>query len=402
PLVTYYPVHVTNALADYIVRVTCHFLAANEVIIKVPFLADSINQGTLASWEKKKGEYVAQDEPVAQIETDKIGLPVNAPESGTIVETFANEGDTVEVGQDLFKLAVGEGKSESAKPKAVDTKPSETNEKKTVETKAEASQVVTPTPSKPQPAATKVVPDTKQEPKINFGERSETRVKLSRMRLRIAERLKESQNTAASLTTFNEIDMTNLMEMRSLYKDDFQKKHSAKLGFMSAFIKASAIALQEIPAVNAKIDGGDLVYHNYVDISVAVATPKGLVTPVIRNVHQMGFASIEKTLTELGDKARVNQIAMEDLSGGTFTISNGGIYGSLMGTPIINPPQAGILGMHSIKERAVVVNGKIEIRPMMYVALTYDHRIIDGREAVTFLVKVKQLIEDPRRFLLDV
>ncbi|RCI02520.1 2-oxoglutarate dehydrogenase complex E2 component, partial [Rhizopus stolonifer] len=251
----------------------------------------------------------------------------------------------------------------------------------------------------------------KQEPKKEeskpaaekaYGNRNETRVKMNRMRLRIAERLKQSQDTAASLTTFNEIDMTNLMNLRSEYKDAIVKKHGVKFGFMSAFAKAASEALTEIPAVNASIDGNEIVYHDFVDMSIAVATPKGLVTPVLRNVEDMGLIDIEKNIAELGKKARDNKITIEDMAGGTFTISNGGVFGSLMGTPIINLPQTAILGMHAIKERPIAVNGKVEIRPMMYVALTYDHRLVDGREAVTFLVRIKELIEDPRRFLLGV
>ncbi|RKP24909.1 hypothetical protein SYNPS1DRAFT_29348 [Syncephalis pseudoplumigaleata] len=227
---------------------------------------------------------------------------------------------------------------------------------------------------------------------------------MNRMRMRIAERLKESQNTAASLTTFNEIDMTNLMNLRTTYKDAVLKKHGVKLGFMSAFVRASCIALAEIPMVNASIEGGGdtIVYRDYADISVAVATPKGLVTPVLRNAESMSFIEVERAIVELGVKARENKLTLEDMTGGSFTISNGGVFGSLMGTPIINMPQSAILGMHAIKERPVAVNGQVEIRPMMYVALTYDHRIIDGREAVTFLIKVKEAIEDPRRLLLDV
>jgi 2-oxoglutarate dehydrogenase E2 component (dihydrolipoamide succinyltransferase) len=223
------------------------------------------------------------------------------------------------------------------------------------------------------------------------------------MRLRIAERMKESQNTAASLTTFNEIDMSALLALRTRYKDDFVKKHGVKFGFMSPFVKAAASILQELPLVNARLDmeSKEIVMHNYVDISVAVATPKGLVTPVLRNCEQMSMMEVERTIQELGERARDNKIALEELAGGTFTISNGGVFGSLMGTPIINAPQAAILGMHSIKERAVVVDGKVEVRPMMYVALTYDHRLVDGREAVTFLVRMKQLLEEPQRFLLD-
>ncbi|KAJ9051833.1 2-oxoglutarate dehydrogenase complex E2 component [Entomophthora muscae] len=259
----------------------------------------------------------------------------------------------------------------------------------------------------PKPASSAPVqsaPKATGSPHEQIGHRTESRVKMNRMRLRIAQRLKEAQNTAASLTTFNEVDMTNLLELRKTYKDQFEKKHGVKLGFMSAFCRASAIALQEIPAVNASIEGpngGDtIVYRDYVDISVAVATPKGLVTPVVRNVQDMSFLDVERTIAELGTKARDNKVTIEDLTGGTFTISNGGVFGSLMGTPIINMPQTAILGMHGTKERPVAVNGKVEIRPMMYLALTYDHRLVDGREAVTFLVRVKEIIEDPRRLLL--
>ncbi|KAJ2077247.1 2-oxoglutarate dehydrogenase complex E2 component, partial [Coemansia sp. S142-1] len=237
---------------------------------------------------------------------------------------------------------------------------------------------------------------------FSTGERSERRVKMNRMRLRISERLKQSQNTAASLTTFNEIDMSNLIDLRKTYKDDVLKTHGVKLGYMGAFVKASTHALQAVPEVNASIDGDHLVYYDYCDVSVAVATPKGLVTPVLRNTERMSIVDVEQEIANLGKKARDNKITVEDMAGGTFTISNGGVFGSLYGTPIINMPQAAILGMHAIKERPVVVNGKIEIRPMMYVALSYDHRIIDGREAVTFLVKLKEVIEDPRRLLLSV
>lgn len=239
-----------------------------------------------------------------------------------------------------------------------------------------------------------------------YGDREDRHVKMNRMRLRISERLKESQNTAASLTTFNEIDMSNVIDLRNTYKDSIMQKHGVKLGFMSAFVKASVFALQEIPIVNASIegpDGGDtIVYRDYVDMSVAVATPKGLVTPVVRNAHLLSFIEIEKAIAELGKKARDGKITIEDMAGGTFTISNGGVYGSLYGTPIINIPQSAILGMHATKERPVAVNGKVEIRPMMYVALTYDHRLIDGREAVIFLKTIKEQIEDPRRLLLSI
>ncbi|KAI8997023.1 dihydrolipoyllysine-residue succinyltransferase E2 component [Pilobolus umbonatus] len=376
-----------------------------DKVVKVPQMAESISEGTLKQWVKKVGDYVHQDDEVATIETDKIDVTVNAPASGTIVELFANEEDNVSVGADFFRMELGEPKEgtpkkeevkeEKAEEKAEEPKKEEPKkEEKKVEKKAE-------TKSTPAPAPTKAAATASDEEKV-FGSRNETRVKMNRMRLRIAERLKQSQETAASLTTFNEIDMTNLMKLRADYKDAVVKKHGIKFGFMSAFVKASAAALEEIPAVNASIDGADIVYHDFVDISVAVSTPKGLVTPVLRNVEDMNFIDVEKNIAELGKKARDNKITIEDMAGGTFTISNGGVFGSLMGTPIINLPQTAILGMHSIKERPIVVDGKIEIRPMMYVALTYDHRLVDGREAVTFLVKIKELVEDPRRFLLDV
>lgn len=313
---------------------------------------------------------------------------MNAPESGIIKEVFAKEGDTVEVGKDLFKL---EPKAASEAPK-----PAKTEAPKIVEAPSKAPQVEKPVEKKAEaPRPTPVI--------ISSTERGESKERLTRMRVRIAERMKEAQNTAASLTTFNEVDMSALMAMRSKYKDTFNKKHDAKLGFMSAFVKAASVALKEIPVVNAGLDmeAQEVVYHNHVDISVAVATPKGLVTPVLRNCEKMSFADVEKTLAALGERAREGRIGLDELIGGTFTISNGGVFGSLMGTPIINVPQSAILGMHAIKERPVVVNGQVEVRPMMYLALTYDHRLIDGREAVTFLVRMKELLEDPTRFLLE-
>jgi len=354
---------------------------------------------------------VKQDEEVVSIETDKIDVPVNSPASGTIVETFANEDDTVTVGQDLFKLELGDGPAEGATPTKVDTQSPEPSAPPAAKD-APTSQPQPPSPSPPKPVAKPAGPsqpskpvavaDRAPAPSSPYGSRDERRVKMNRMRLRIAERLKESQNTAASLTTFNELDMSSLMNLRNTYKDKFFEKHGVKLGFMSAFVKASITALHELPTVNASIDGDEIVYHDYIDMSVAVATPKGLVTPVLRNVEAMSFMQVEKEIAELGKKARDGKITIEDMTGGTFTISNGGVYGSLMGTPIINMPQTAILGMHAVKERPIVVNGKIEIRPMMYIALTYDHRLVDGREAVTFLVKLKDVIEDPRRLLLEV
>ncbi|KAJ1831356.1 hypothetical protein LPJ73_008122, partial [Coemansia sp. RSA 2703] len=363
-------------------------------IIKVPHMADSITEGTLKSWAKQVGEQVEQDEEVASIETDKVDIPVNSPVSGVLREFLANEEDTVVVGQDLFKIeegAVSEGGA--SKPKAEEEAPAAAAEAPKKEETAPAQPAApTPTPAPQQaskPAPAPAPKETKAAPTspVQFGtsNRSERRVKMNRMRLRIAERLKQSQDTAASLTTFNEIDMTNLIDLRKTYKDDVLKSHGVKLGYMGAFVKASTHALQAVPEVNASIDGDHLVYYDYCDVSVAVATPKGLVTPVLRNTERMSIVDVEQEIANLGKKARDNKITVEDMAGGTFTISNGGVFGSLYGTPIINMPQAAILGMHAIKERPIVVNGKIEIRPMMYVALSYDHRIIDGREAVTFL-----------------
>lgn len=386
-------------------------------------MAESISEGTLKSWLKQPGEFVNADEEVATIETDKIDVSVNAPKAGKITEHLASEEDTVTVGQDLFRIEPGEGgesTSAESKPdeskdqlKHEETTPSppppekedirqkdtagvqEGSEKKEVknETKIKESK---PKESKPKESK----PKEEQAPPRVAGARSETRVKMNRMRLRIAERLKESQNAAASLTTFNEIDMSALMDMRKKYKDEILKEHDVKLGYMSAFAKACCFALKEIPAANASIEGQEIVYRDYVDLSVAVATPKGLVTPVLRNAESMTMIELEKEVAALGKKARDGKLTIEDMAGGTFTISNGGVFGSLYGTPIINLPQSAVLGMHTIKERPVVVNGQIVIRPIMVVALTYDHRLLDGREAVTFLVKVRDYLEDPRKMLL--
>ncbi|KAG8810068.1 2-oxoglutarate dehydrogenase complex E2 component [Serendipita sp. 399] len=388
-------------------------------------MAESITEGTLKQWQKQVGDHVEQDEEVATIETDKIDVAVNAPTAGKIVELLAKEEDTVTVGQDLFRIEAGEGgaapKEESSKdeasppPKKDEAAPPPPDKK----ADKEAAEPTTPPPprkevkeepkpapkpkdgepsaSKPKPKESAAAPPA--SPPVP-GSRNETRVKMNRMRLRIAERLKEAQNTAASLTTFNEIDMSSLMEMRKLYKDEVLKNHDVKLGFMSAFAKAAVLALKEIPAANASIEGDSIVYRDYVDLSVAVATPKGLVTPVVRNAESMNFVDVEKEIAALGKKARDGKLTIEDMAGGTFTISNGGVFGSLFGTPIINIPQAAVLGMHAIKERPVVVNGQIVIRPIMVVALTYDHRLLDGREAVTFLVRIKEYIEDPRKMLL--
>ncbi|KAI8968351.1 dihydrolipoyllysine-residue succinyltransferase E2 component [Mycotypha africana] len=380
-----------------------------DKVVKVPQMAESISEGTLKQWVKQVGDFVQQDEEVATIETDKIDVTVNSPASGTIVEVYAQEEDNVSVGADFFKLELGDAPKEGAAPPKPKEEPKQEESKPVEEKKEEPKKEEQSKPEKPSTPAAAPKPSSSSpsspassETEKVYGSRNETRVKMNRMRLRIAERLKQSQDTAASLTTFNEIDMTNLMNLRSEYKDAVVKKHGVKFGFMSAFVKAAAEALKEIPAVNASIDGTDIVYHDFVDMSVAVSTPKGLVTPVLRNVEDMGFIDIEKNIAELGKKARDNKITIEDMAGGTFTISNGGVFGSLMGTPIINLPQTAILGMHAIKERPIAINGKVEIRPMMYVALTYDHRLVDGREAVTFLVRIKELVEDPRRLLLGV
>ncbi|KOS17478.1 putative dihydrolipoyllysine-residue succinyltransferase component of 2-oxoglutarate dehydrogenase complex [Escovopsis weberi] len=389
-----------------------------DMVVKVPQMAESISEGTLKQFNKAVGDYVELDEEIATIETDKIDVAVNATEAGVIKEFLVAEEDTVTVGQDLVRLEVGGEKpqassSEAKQETADEAAPVTKQEPKKDEVKEEKKKAVVeetkPAPSKPQqqmqPEKTKQAPAEPATSGPNvFGSREERRVKMNRMRLRIAERLKQSQNTAASLTTFNEVDMSAIMDFRKLYKDDVLKKTGVKLGFMSAFSRAAVLAMRDIPAVNASIEGpngGDtIVYRDYVDISVAVATEKGLVTPVVRNVEGMDLIGIEKSIADMGKKARDGKLTIEDMAGGTFTISNGGVFGSLMGTPIINLPQSAVLGLHAIKDRPVAVNGKIEIRPMMYLALTYDHRLLDGREAVQFLVKIKEYIEDPRRMLL--
>ncbi|KAI5858100.1 dihydrolipoyllysine-residue succinyltransferase [Tricharina praecox] len=390
-----------------------------ETIVKVPQMAESISEGTLKQFSKKVGEFVEQDEEIATIETDKIDVAVNSPEAGVILEFLANEEDTVVVGQDLVKIQPG-GRPEGGEKPAVEAKeevkgPAEPKKDSAPAPKKEESAPPAPKqqqqqqqqqskPAAPAPKAAAPVPTSSGDKP--FGNREERRVKMNRMRLRIAERLKESQNTAASLTTFNEIDMSALMEMRKLYKDAVLEKTGVKLGFMSAFSRAVIKAMEDVPAVNASIEGpngGDtIVYRDYVDISVAVATPKGLVTPIVRNAEGLDMIGIEAAIAELGKKAREGKLTIEDMAGGTFTISNGGVFGSLFGTPIINLPQTAVLGLHTIKEKPVAINGEVKIRPIMVVALTYDHRLLDGKEAVTFLVKIKNYIEDPRRLLLGV
>ncbi|CAL8313027.1 unnamed protein product [Lota lota] len=374
--------------------------------VKTPAFAESVTEGDVR-WEKAVGDTVAEDEVVCEIETDKTSVPVPSPAAGVLEELLVEDGGRVEGGMALFKLRKGAAGGAKAAPTAAveQTAPPPPSPAAPSPTTMPPVPPVATTPVRATPvSAVKPSPVASSPAAIpSLGARTESRVKMNRMRLRIAQRLKEAQNTCAMLTTFNEVDMSNIQEMRALHKDAFLKKHNIKLGFMSAFVKASAYALADQPSVNAVIDEStkEIVYRDYVDISVAVSTPKGLVVPVIRNVETMNFADIEKTINALGEKARANQLAVEDMDGGTFTISNGGVFGSMFGTPIINPPQSAILGMHGIFERPVAINGKVEIRPMMYVALTYDHRLVDGREAVTFLRKIKAVVEDPRVVLLD-
>jgi 2-oxoglutarate dehydrogenase E2 component (dihydrolipoamide succinyltransferase) len=373
-----------------------------STVVKVPDMAESLTEGTLRDFSVKVGDFVEADQVVATIETDKIDVEVNAPFSGTITELLAAPEDTVEVGQDLYKLEQGDapagGAAAPAKeaPKEEAAAPAPTPETSAPAPKAEAPKAEAPKKQAPAPKAeAKPAPET-----FTAFARTESRVKMNRMRQRIAERLKESQNTAASLTTFNEVDMSSLMELRKLYKDEIIKKKDIKFGFMGLFSKAATLAMKDIPAVNGAIEDDQLVYRDYVDISVAVATPKGLVTPVVRNAESLSVLEIEQEISNLGKKARDGKLTLEDMAGGTFTISNGGVFGSLYGTPIINMPQTAVLGLHGVKERPVTVNGQIVSRPMMYLALTYDHRMVDGREAVTFLKTIKELIEDPRKMLL--
>ncbi|XP_078156473.1 dihydrolipoyllysine-residue succinyltransferase component of 2-oxoglutarate dehydrogenase complex 1, mitochondrial-like isoform X1 [Carex rostrata] len=366
----------------------------------VPFMGESITDGTLATFLKKPGDRVEQDEPIAQIETDKVTIDVQSPLSGVIEKLTASEGDTVTPGTKIAVISKSDAPAsdthvapseEKSEKESIPKKPLEEKPVKVEPPKVEKPKPVAPTPPKTSPTDPQLPPKDR-----------ERRVPMPRLRKRVATRLKDSQNTFALLTTFNEVDMTNLMKLRSEYKDEFQKKHGVKLGLMSGFVKGAVTALQNQPVVNAVIDGDDIIYRDYVDISIAVGTPKGLVVPVLRNVENMGFADIEKKINELATKATQGTISIDEMAGGTFTISNGGVYGSLLSTPIINPPQSAILGMHSIVPRPMVVDGSIVSRPMMYLALTYDHRLIDGREAVFFLRRIKDVVEDPRRLLLDI
>ncbi|KAJ9182640.1 hypothetical protein P3X46_006612 [Hevea brasiliensis] len=375
----------------------------DSVDVVVPFMGESITDGTLAKFLKNPGDRVEVDEPIAQIETDKVTIDVASPEAGVIKEFVAKEGETVEPGTKVAVISKsGEGvahvaPSEKITKKAAPNKESAPQEKKEEKPKVETG----PTTEKPKTQAPASRKPSATEPQLPPKER-ERRVPMTRLRKRVATRLKDSQNTFAMLTTFNEVDMTNLMKLRSDYKDAFVEKHGVKLGLMSGFVKAAVSGLQNQPIINAVIDGDDIIYRDYVDVSIAVGTPKGLVVPVIRNADNMNFAEIEKEINTLAKKANDGTISIDEMAGGSFTISNGGVYGSLLSTPIINPPQSAILGMHSIVTRPMVIGGNIVPRPMMYIALTYDHRLIDGREAVFFLRRIKDVVEDPRRLLLDI
>ncbi|XP_010482928.1 PREDICTED: dihydrolipoyllysine-residue succinyltransferase component of 2-oxoglutarate dehydrogenase complex 1, mitochondrial [Camelina sativa] len=367
----------------------------------VPHMGESITDGTLATFLKKPGDRVEADEAIAQIETDKVTIDIASPASGVIQEFLVKEGDTVEPGNKVAIIstsadAVSHVAPSEKIPEKPAPKPSTPAEKPKVETTKVAEKPKAPSPSPPPPPK-----QSAKEPQLPPKDR-ERRVPMTRLRKRVATRLKDSQNTFALLTTFNEVDMTNLMKLRSQYKDAFFEKHGVKLGLMSGFIKAAVSALQHQPVVNAVIDGDDIIYRDYVDISIAVGTSKGLVVPVIRGADKMNFADIEKTINGLAKKANEGTISIDEMAGGSFTVSNGGVYGSLISTPIINPPQSAILGMHSIVQRPMVVGGSVVPRPMMYVALTYDHRLIDGREAVYFLRRIKDVVEDPQRLLLDI
>jgi 2-oxoglutarate dehydrogenase E2 component (dihydrolipoamide succinyltransferase) len=414
--------------------------------IRVPTLGESVTEATIGRWFKKPGDAVAVDEPLVELETDKVTIEVPAPSAGTLGEIVAKDGETVAVGALLGQITEGGGAAKPAAaapapakaaapaaaptpaaapaaPPAAKAPPSDAQQAPSVRrlsaesgvdastvpgsgkdgrvTKGDMLAAIEKAASAPTPVNQPAAAVQVRAPSPADDAAREERVKMTRLRLTIARRLKEVQNTAAMLTTFNEVDMTNVMALRSQYKDVFEKKHGAKLGFMGFFTKACVQALKDIPAVNAEIDGTDLIYKNYYHVGVAVGTDKGLVVPVVRDCDTKSIADIEKSIVDYGKRARDGQLKIEEMQGGTFTITNGGIYGSLMSTPILNAPQSGILGMHKIQERPVVVGGKIEIRPMMYLALSYDHRVIDGKEAVTFLVRVKESLEDPARLVLD-
>jgi 2-oxoglutarate dehydrogenase E2 component (dihydrolipoamide succinyltransferase) len=405
--------------------------------ILTPTLGESVTEATVARWTKKPGEAVKKDEVLVELETEKVSLEVSAPSDGVLQDVSAGEGDTVTPGQVLGHVSESGAGAASAPAQSAKAEPKPAAAPPPAPKPAAAPAADLPLSPSVQRIVTEAglspaeIPGSGRDGRITKGDalaalearaaqpapavpapgaviearpphEREERVRMTRLRQTIARRLKEAQNTAAMLTTFNEVDMSAVMALRNQYKDAFEKRHGVKLGFMGFFVKATIAALKEIPAVNAEIDGTDLVYKNHYDIGVAVGTEKGLVVPVVRDADLMSLAEIEKTIGALGAKARDGALALEDLQGGTFTISNGGVYGSLMSTPILNAPQSGILGMHKIQERPIAVAGQVVIRPMMYLALSYDHRIVDGKEAVTFLVRIKEIIEDPERLLLEV
>tara|TARA_B100000131_G_scaffold225061_1_gene216649 strand:- start:1159 stop:2373 length:1215 start_codon:yes stop_codon:yes gene_type:complete len=398
----------------------------------VPTLGESVVEATVAKWMKSSGDSINIDEPIVELETEKVTLEVPSPVSGVLNEILANEGDTVEVGAVLGTLSEGENlKSTSSSSNKESENKTNKSQSQTSNTNKEndhlspaVKRLVTENQLDPSKIlgsekdgriskgdvlntiqsgdSTSVLKNEDQKPSSDSDDFLEEKVPMSRLRKVIAKRLKEAQNTAAMLTTFNEVDMSALMKLRSEYKDNFEKEHKVRLGFMGMFVKASIAALKAYPAVNAEINGDDIIYKKYNNIGVAVGTPQGLVVPVIKNAQNLSLPEIEMTISDLGLRARDGKISMDELSGGTFTISNGGVFGSLMSTPILNPPQSGILGMHKIQNRPIAVGDQVVIKPMMYLALSYDHRIIDGREAVSFLVKIKEVIEDPRRLILGI
>jgi 2-oxoglutarate dehydrogenase E2 component (dihydrolipoamide succinyltransferase) len=401
--------------------------------IRVPTLGESVTEATIGKWFKQQGDPVAVDEPLVELETDKVTIEVPAPAAGTLAEISAKNGETVAVGAILGQISDGAGaaKAAPAKPAAEAPKKAAAEPVKAPDaplapsvrkiaaetgidpgkvdgtgkdgrlTKGDMMAAIERAAAQPTPVAQTAAAVQVRAPLPADDAAREERVKMTRLRQTIARRLKDAQNTAAMLTTFNEVDMSHVMALRNQYKDLFEKKHGVKLGFMGFFVRACVQALKDIPAVNAEIDGTDLIYKNYYHIGVAVGTERGLVVPVVRDCDAKSLAEIEKEIAGYGKRARDGQLRIEEMQGGTFTISNGGVYGSLMSTPILNAPQSGILGMHKIQERPMVVAGKVEVRPMMYLALSYDHRVVDGREAVTFLVRVKDVLEDPARLVLD-
>jgi 2-oxoglutarate dehydrogenase E2 component (dihydrolipoamide succinyltransferase) len=394
--------------------------------VKVPVLGESITEAALGEWLKKPGDAVAADEPIASLETDKVSVEVPSPVAGVMGQQVVKVGDTVNVGAVIASIEAGSGAAVAAPAPAPTAAAAPEPTSESVQTLSPSvrrivlEKGVDPSTIKgtgkdgrltkddvlsaaaaPKPAPTPPVAAPANAAVIVSEDRREERVRMTRLRQTVAKRLKEAQNTAALLTTFNDVDMTAVIEARTKYKDLFEKKHGVRLGFMGFFVKAACMALRDIPNVNAQIDGEEIVYHDYIDVSVAVSAPNGLVVPVIRDAQALSVAGIEKTIGDFGARAKAGTLTMDDMKGGTFTISNGGVFGSLMSTPIINPPQSAVLGLHRIEDRAVVRDGQVVVRPMMYLALSYDHRLIDGREAVTFLVALKNAIEDPTRLLID-